>query len=495
MPPLLDPARYPRASSYLATLPGGFDAYPTCLTTAEYSMPVRDEFPELILDPAISEDIRRRFTNPWRAGGWISTVETVTLFLMARDRIFETDEEFLAWNFRLSVRLFDSPFYKAVMFVATPRMLIRGLAWRWKRFHRGTELATEGTDSPRKIVLTFPPNLFEPTLLMAIGAAMRGAIGCAGGRNVRCELLHQQRERAEFALAWDARPGPNTVVASEPDAPGNEGPPAMQHREVQFAGGMAHVVRNPLSASQALLQGAIGPTRDTHGAALAGMQEALAGLARAAVALPAEQAGDVRLLLGKVMEHATELDEALSGVQRANGRALQAVEHILAYSQFAANPARPIQHVRMRRRVEQLMEELSTELAAHHVEVSRVLADVVIEHVAPDDIQVACRNVLRNALDALIACDDARSLRLDVLLDARGGRAVLLVRDNGEGTADRTRIFEPFYTTRPGTHMGLGLTLARRIVDMHGGSIRCQSVVNEGTTMALVIPTQCKRQG
>jgi signal transduction histidine kinase len=66
---------------------------------------------------------------------------------------------------------------------------------------------------------------------------------------------------------------------------------------------------------------------------------------------------------------------------------------------------------------------------------------------------------------------------------------LLEVTDTGHGIkpADLRRIFEPFFTTKTqGT--GLGLSLAKRVVQEHGGDIRVQSEVGKGTTFRIILP-------
>lgn len=66
------------------------------------------------------------------------------------------------------------------------------------------------------------------------------------------------------------------------------------------------------------------------------------------------------------------------------------------------------------------------------------------------------------------------------------------VQDSGIGIKrdDQRRIFEPFYQVNPQRHhgIGLGLTLAQKMVALQGGKIAVKSSVNQGTTFTLTIP-------
>ncbi|HEU4528684.1 MAG TPA: HAMP domain-containing sensor histidine kinase [Actinomycetota bacterium] len=70
----------------------------------------------------------------------------------------------------------------------------------------------------------------------------------------------------------------------------------------------------------------------------------------------------------------------------------------------------------------------------------------------------------------------------------------LAVADTGEGIApeDLARVFEPFYRSDParsGPGAGLGLALAKRIVEALGGTIRAESAPAQGSRFAVVLPT------
>jgi len=94
-------------------------------------------------------------------------------------------------------------------------------------------------------------------------------------------------------------------------------------------------------------------------------------------------------------------------------------------------------------------------------------------------------NLLRNAREASPA-----GLPIDIDLDIQSDRHLVIeVRDRGEGIApgEEERVFEPFYTKRvKGT--GLGLALARRIVEGHGGVITARNHPEGGAVFAVRLP-------
>ncbi len=64
--------------------------------------------------------------------------------------------------------------------------------------------------------------------------------------------------------------------------------------------------------------------------------------------------------------------------------------------------------------------------------------------------------------------------------------------DNGCGMADTSKIYDKFYKLDTGTSLpgnGLGLSIAKRIVELHHGSIYCESVLGEGSTFIITLPS------
>jgi signal transduction histidine kinase len=74
------------------------------------------------------------------------------------------------------------------------------------------------------------------------------------------------------------------------------------------------------------------------------------------------------------------------------------------------------------------------------------------------------------------------------------GRAVIRIEDTGPGipAAVRSRIFDPFYTTKAGG-VGLGLAIVRRIVEDHGGDIAVEPSQERGTCFTLTVALEQKQ--
>jgi len=80
-------------------------------------------------------------------------------------------------------------------------------------------------------------------------------------------------------------------------------------------------------------------------------------------------------------------------------------------------------------------------------------------------------------------------------VDPDGPRARLRVVDRGIGisTEDQARVFDRFERAVPSQHfggLGLGLYIARRIVEAHGGEIRVESAPGKGTTFTVLLPRE-----
>ncbi len=128
---------------------------------------------------------------------------------------------------------------------------------------------------------------------------------------------------------------------------------------------------------------------------------------------------------------------------------------------------------------------------AREFERRRVQARADVPHALPpvhgDAVAVGqvMRSLVGNALDALT---DGGRIVIDARLVNDGQFIRLAVCDNGSGISDahRGRVGKPFFTTK--AHgMGVGLALARRLIERHGGHFEIDGAPDRGTTAAITL--------
>jgi signal transduction histidine kinase len=102
-------------------------------------------------------------------------------------------------------------------------------------------------------------------------------------------------------------------------------------------------------------------------------------------------------------------------------------------------------------------------------------------------INYALRRVLDNAVQAM---PGGGIVTLSVHSD--GNLAHFSVTDGGPGlpAGDSDKVFEPFFTTKP-RGVGLGLTIARKLMEQHGGTAMAQNFPGGGAKVTLSLPL-CK---
>jgi signal transduction histidine kinase len=111
-----------------------------------------------------------------------------------------------------------------------------------------------------------------------------------------------------------------------------------------------------------------------------------------------------------------------------------------------------------------------------------------VEHDS-DQMHQVLLNLLLNAVQAI---DGPGTVTVEI--KPVDGFALISVSDTGRGIAPEhlPNIFRPFYTTK-GNGTGLGLSLARRIVESHGGRIEVSSEYGSGTQFRVYLPAHHAR--
>lgn len=177
------------------------------------------------------------------------------------------------------------------------------------------------------------------------------------------------------------------------------------------------------------------------------------------------------------------------------GREIDRLERIVRDFLLFARPAEPrleaVSSVELLRGVHDLLVE---ELARSAIELRLAGEPDLVVQVDRQHLLQVLINLVRNAAESIGSNGRVVLRTRETRASLRGASrrvAVLEVEDNGRGipTEAQARLFDPFFTTKPnGT--GLGLSIAARLVEKHGGALRYQTQVNRGTTFGVVLPLE-----
>ncbi len=214
----------------------------------------------------------------------------------------------------------------------------------------------------------------------------------------------------------------------------------------------------------------------------------LADMGRMAASL----AHQIRTPLSSALLYVSQLNSMKSSSeiqQRFSARALQSLkglEKLIAdMLLFANGGGGERERVDARQLLEQAVEPLRRKMQAQGIELAHDFAagELPVE-VNLTMVVSALQNLINNAMEAMPGGG-----RLSLSLHRGNPLLELGVRDSGVGIEPqlRSRLFEPFVTTREGG-TGLGLAVVQAVAGAMGGEVYCESTVGEGSLFALRLP-------
>ena len=183
-----------------------------------------------------------------------------------------------------------------------------------------------------------------------------------------------------------------------------------------------------------------------------------------------------------------EMSDIISDIRKDDIRASEIIRRMRGLLQKHELESRPVD---LNEIAQETIAIVQPDARSRGIELDMDLAAGV--HQIPGDrvhLQQVLLNLLMNAMDAVAAMPPDRR-RVRVAISEHDGEVRLGVSDTGAGIpADRvSTIFEPFYTTKTtGSGMGMGLTIARGIVDAHGGRMAAENNAGGGATVWFSVP-------
>jgi two-component system, sporulation sensor kinase E len=132
--------------------------------------------------------------------------------------------------------------------------------------------------------------------------------------------------------------------------------------------------------------------------------------------------------------------------------------------------------------------QMRSKLEAKQVNVSRNYIGGPTIRADAEKLRHVFTNVIDNAIDAMESSRGERRLELGITR-VYPETATVVIRDNGCGIPDDklSKIFNPFYTTKQ-SGTGLGMGIAKKVMEAHRGRIDVRSKVGIGTEFSLSIP-------
>jgi signal transduction histidine kinase len=224
-------------------------------------------------------------------------------------------------------------------------------------------------------------------------------------------------------------------------------------------------------------------------------QEKLASLGVLAAGVAHEIRNPLTAIKARLFTLKKALGQSLSAAEDADliEREINRLERIVRDVLSFARPAEPrlevISAMALLREVRDLM---SAQLEKSGIELTVENSTDAIINGDSNQLKQVLLNLIRNGADS-VGAEGKIVLRVHTERVSLGGRschaAILEVEDNGQGISSdvQKRLFDPFYTTKPaGT--GLGLSIAARIVEQHGGALRYKTEMGRGTTFGIIVP-------
>jgi signal transduction histidine kinase len=184
-----------------------------------------------------------------------------------------------------------------------------------------------------------------------------------------------------------------------------------------------------------------------------------------------------------------EIGEILADIRRDDVRASEVIGRLRALLKKAPFE---LKHIDLSEVTRETMRFLSALAVAREVDLTLIAPTPLPIKGDQVQLQQVILNLIVNAMDAMSAVPSVER-RIKVSTARDGNSACLFVSDVGPGIPvdQLERVFVPFFTTKP-HGMGMGLSIARTIVEAHGGQLSVENAAGRGATFRIGLPLDPK---
>jgi C4-dicarboxylate-specific signal transduction histidine kinase len=194
----------------------------------------------------------------------------------------------------------------------------------------------------------------------------------------------------------------------------------------------------------------------------------------------------VKLMLGAESPDLDEIRDIVDDILRDDKRASDVIERLR--SLLTRKPFEQ-RNIDLNRTVAEVLNLLSTAARERGVDLTQALSSTaVVVRGDPIQLQQVLLNLVMNGMDAM-SDTNGGPREIVVRTVATEDAAEVWVSDSGGGIpADKiANVFDPFFTTKQ-NGMGMGLSIARTIIDAHGGQIRVENRPGGGAAFCFSLP-------
>lgn len=182
-------------------------------------------------------------------------------------------------------------------------------------------------------------------------------------------------------------------------------------------------------------------------------------------------------------------DDVMSSMERIDSSTNLAAEIVRRMREFVQKQKSEKSDINVNELIKETIKFIEHDLRSNQIDldinVEENLPEINVDHI---QIEQVLLNLLRNAIDA-VETARRKTITVHAFLNSRG-KVQLDICDTGPGLNNDTlaRIFEPFFSTKSASGMGMGLSISRSIIESHGGSIWADSEQNIGTCVSFSLP-------
>jgi signal transduction histidine kinase len=247
---------------------------------------------------------------------------------------------------------------------------------------------------------------------------------------------------------------------------------------------MAHEIRNALGAAKLRLNDILTSGKvDKNYEKLANILETVKKMQ----GIPEDSLKTLIQAIRTLHDNQKAFEKTFTEVAVSTERGLQITNRVMEYSRLHLDKAE--EEVDLRKIIEELVSTYGESLNRAGIQLEVSMADGLVVQGSNSRLHSVFQNLLLNARDAVLEKGEG-SGRIHIRGEARENDVVMEVKDTGAGIPeeDIERIFYPFFSTKPSTGMGLGLSECQKIVKQYGGRIEVENTADKGAVFRVFLP-------